>query len=220
MPDPVAEQRLTLAQQAAAARVAYCLERPGTVALLCGPAGVGKTLVLETIVRSRQPSTISPARCGIAAVERMLAADPPAAVPEMLLVDDAHLARENALGQLIDRYFQRQPAGAVALAGEGRLLSLVARDSRLEQAVSLRATLPPFTLAESRMLVAGRLVAAGSIRERDELARTIHEIAGGIPALVTRLAALAGLLAEGSPGRPLVPDDIEAIHRRLCLNAA
>ena len=220
MPDSAAEQRLTLTQQAAAARVAYCLERPGTVALLCGPAGVGKTLVLETIVRSRQPSTIVPARCGIAAAERMLAAEPPAAVPEMLLVDDAHLARENALGQLIDRYFQRQPAGAVALAGEGRLFSLVARDSRLEQSVSLRATLPPFTLAESRMLIAGRLAAAGSIRERDEVARTIHEIAGGIPALVTRLAALVALLAEGSPGRPLVPDDVEAIHRRLCLNAA
>ena len=56
MPD-TASQRLTLAQQAAAARVAYCLERPGAVALLCGPAGVGKTLVLETIARSRQAAT-------------------------------------------------------------------------------------------------------------------------------------------------------------------
>ena len=218
MPD-TASQRLTLAQQAAAARVAYCLERPGAVALLCGPAGVGKTLVLETIARLRQAATNGLAGGGIGAVEELLAA-PAAALPEILLIDDAHLARDAALTPLIERYFQRQPAGALALAGEGRLLSLVSRDSRLEQAVSLRATLPPFTLDESRMLVAARLAASGSLRERDAVACTIHEIAGGIPALVMRLAELAAVLVEAAPGRPLVPDDIEAIHRRLSLHAA
>jgi type II secretory pathway predicted ATPase ExeA len=106
------------------------------------------------------------------------------------------------------------------LAGEGRLLSLVARDRRLEQMVSLRGVIPPFTLDETRMLVAARLAAAGSLDERDQVARTIHEIAAGIPAVVTRIADLAAVVVEASPGRTLVPDDIEAIHRRLSLQAA
>ena len=212
--------RLTRAQQAALARIAYCLERPRSVALLCGPAGVGKTLVLETVARARHRGLKAVLRCGFGEVEQCLAAASGVAMPEALLIDDAHLARDGELTPLIERYFQRQPVGAVALAGQGRLLSLVARDNRLEQAVSLRATLPPFALDESRMLLAGKLSSAGAIEELDEVARTIHEIAAGIPAAVARLADLAAVLSQANPGRPLVPDDIEAIHRRLSLQSA
>ena len=216
MPD-AAVCRLTLAQQAAVARLAYCLEQPGAVALLCGPAGVGKTLVLAAVAQAPQLAARGAAVCPFADwEERGATARPPA----VLLVDDAQAARDGELTTAIERFFRQRPDGSVALAGEGRLLSLVARDRRLEQMVSLRAVIPPFTLDETRMLVAARLAAAGSLDERDQVARTIHEIAAGIPAAVTRLAALAAVVVESSPGRPLVPDDIEAIHRRLSLQAA
>jgi type II secretory pathway predicted ATPase ExeA len=216
MPD-AAVFRLTLSQQAALARLSYCLEQPGAVALLCGPAGVGKTLVLAAVAK-----TPALAARGAAVVsfptwrEGSDATRPPA----VLLIDDAEIARDGELTAAIERFFRQQPEGAITLAGEGRLLSLVARDRRLEQMVSLRGVIPPFTLDETRMLVAARLAAAGSLDERDQVARTIHEIAAGIPAVVTRIADLAAVVVEASPGRTLLPDDIEAIHRRLSLQAA
>jgi type II secretory pathway predicted ATPase ExeA len=216
MPD-AAVFRLTLSQQAALARLAYCLEQSGTVALLCGPAGVGKTLVLGAVAKAPQLVARGAAVIPFPAWrEGSGAARPPA----VLLIDDAESARDGELTAAIERFFKQRPEGAVALAGEGRLLSLVARDRRLEQMVSLRGVIPPFTLDETRMLVAARLAAAGSLDERDQVARTIHEIAAGIPAVVTRIADLAAVVVEASPGRTLVPDDIEAIHRRLSLQAA
>lgn len=209
--------RLTLAQQAALARLAYCLEQPRTVALLCGPAGVGKTLLLGAIAKTSQLSARGAAVIPFPAWQEGTGAARP---PAVLLLDDAESAHDGALAATIERFFRQRPQGAVALAGEGRLLSLVARDRRLEQMVSLRGVIPPFTLAETRMLVAARLAAGGPLDERDRVARTIHEIAAGIPAAVTRLADLAAVVIAANPGRTLVPDDIEAIHRRLSLQAA
>lgn len=210
----------THAQQAALARIAYCLDRPRSVALLCGPTGVGKTFLLETIAVSPQCAAKAVVRCGFGTLQQCLAAESVLPVPKVLLIDDAHRAQDGELSPLIERYFQRQPAGAVVLAGAGRLLSLAARDSRLEQAVSLRAVLPPFTLDESRAFLASQLPPAATLEKPDEVARTIHEIAAGIPTALQRLANLAKLLAQANPGRPLVPADIEAIHRRLSLQAA
>jgi type II secretory pathway predicted ATPase ExeA len=216
MPD-AAVVRLTLSQQAALARLAYCLEQPGAVALLCGPAGVGKTLVLAAAAKTPQLSARRAATMPFSAwQEEGDAARPPA----VLLLDDAETARDGELTAAIERFFRQQPEGAVALAGEGRLLSLVARDRRLEQMVALRGVIPPFTLDETRMLVAARLAAAGGLDERDRVARTIHEISAGIPATVMRIVELAAVVVEASPGQTLVPDDVEAIHRRLSLQAA
>jgi type II secretory pathway predicted ATPase ExeA len=220
MAEPHDTPRLTLAQQAAVARVAYAAERPAAIVLVCGPAGVGKTLVLGRVAVARPLESRSPALTTPESAGSLLSRPEPDAVPGILLVDDAHLAGERQLAELLAGYRERRPEAAVVLTGEGRLLSIVSRDSRLEQAVVLRAALPPFTLDETRMMVAEKLVAAGSVDERDSVARTIHEIAAGIPAMVRRLADLAALLAAADPGRKLVPDDIETIHRRLSLQAA
>jgi ATP/maltotriose-dependent transcriptional regulator MalT len=209
--------RFTLSQQAALARLAYCLEQPNAVALLCGPAGVGKSLVLAAVAKTPQLTARGAAVIPFPAWKDGSGAARP---PAVLLLDDAETARDGEIKAAVDRFFKVRPEGAVALAGEGRLLSLVARDRRLEQMVSLRGVIPPFTLDETRMLVAARLAAAGSLDERDEVARTIHEIAAGIPAAVTRIADLAAVVVEASPGRTLAPDDIEALHRRLSLQAA
>lgn len=209
--------RFTLSQQAALARLAYCLEQPNAVALLCGPAGVGKSLVLAAVAKTSQLTARGAAVIPFPAWHDGSGAARP---PAVLLLDDAETARDGDIKAAVDRFFKARPEGAVALVGEGRLLSLVARDRRLEQMVSLRGVIPPFTLDETRMLVAARLAAAGSLDERDEVARTIHEIAAGIPAAVTRIADLAAVVVEASPGRTLAPDDIEAIHRRLSLQAA
>ena len=52
------------------------------------------------------------------------------------------------------------------------------------------------------------------------LVRTIHEIAGGIPAEVARLASFVRDVAAAAPGGRLTPNDVEAVHRRLSPRAA
>jgi len=206
---------LTLGQQAAVARIAYAVQRPPAVVLLCGPAGAGKTLVLDAVSALPGVSDRLPSRCSPSS-----AAEPVPVSSPVLLVDDAHLASDGQLARMLDDHFRHQPPGVVVLAGEGRLLSLVARDRRLEQMVTLRAILAPFTLEETRTLVAPRIEMHCSPADRDDVSRTIHEIAAGIPSVALRLVGMASIVAAAAPGRSLIPQDIEALYRRLFLQAA
>lgn len=209
---PLADSR-----RAALARLAYAVERPGGVALLCGPAGTGKTAVLEGLAEAVE----------CRAERRPLPAwieGPTASVPDVVLADDAHASDVGPLVRLLDRCRARRPEASLVLAGEGRLLSLVSRDPRLVRAVGLRAVLRPFTEAETRAALDATLFAGRPGRlpaaDRDVVARTIHEIAAGIPAAVARLAEFAAVVADSRPDGGIAPADVEAIHRRLSLDAA
>lgn len=102
------------------------------------------------------------------------------------------------------------------------MFTLVARDALLEQAVRLRVAIPAFSAAESRRLFEAAVAAAagGTVAVADEAARTAHEIAGGSPAALLRLAELAGVVAAARLDHALAAADIEAIHERLSPAAA
>jgi type II secretory pathway predicted ATPase ExeA len=221
---------LTGPQQAAVAKLAYVLEQPEGITLLCGPAGVGKTTVLRVIATEGLPheqtvrlvrwADIDSDRGTLAAAHGHVAVSDDAPIPDVLLVDEAHRAGPHQLAGFVEQWRRRRDGIAIVLAGEGRLLSLVAGDARLEQSVRLRASLPPFTLAESRRLLADRLADGAAETDSETVIRTIHEIAGGVPAISVRLAEMAAMLAAADPRRRLTSDDIETIHRRLSLTAA
>jgi DNA polymerase III delta prime subunit len=210
---------LTVGQQAAVARLAYALESPAAVAILCGPPGVGKSLVLGRAVATPPIHGRPCHRCGWRDGAPTILPDG-AGGDAILLVDDAHEATAEALATLVESWRRNHPAGGVVLAGEGRLLTLVARDARIERAVILRATLGPFTRAESTLAVAAWLPPGGSRAEHDALVQAIHDLAAGIPARVVRLAELVQTVASGMPAGRLTPADVEAVHRRLSLQAA
>lgn len=209
---------LTLGQRAAVARLAFAVESPAAVALLCGPPGVGKTLVLT---RLAEASALGGRHC----VRHALGAGLPGAAGAtpagngILLVDDAHRAATGDLAEMIHLWRCREPRGGIVLAGAGRLLTLISRDVRVERDVVLRAALGPFTLAESRRVVTERGVPPGADVD-DDVVRTIHEIAAGIPAQVVRLADLVQVGAAAAPTGRATVADVESLHRRLSPRAA
>ncbi|MFM7137903.1 MAG: hypothetical protein ACKO1M_12680 [Planctomycetota bacterium] len=206
--------QLTAPQTAALAKVACGIEGQTGVALLCGPAGVGKTTVLEHLASD---SRLTHEALPIRDVAAWLATA--GELPPILLVDDAHLASDHDLVGLLARAKARRPAAAVILAGQGRLLTLVSRDRRIEQAVRIRATLLPGSLADTSVLVAATVPADGPAFDEAALV-AIHEIAGGVPGDVVRLASLAGLIAPELADGLVTADDVEAVHRRLAPQAA
>jgi len=228
---PSAERpHLTGPQKAAVAKLSYAAGHPKDLALLCGPAGVGKTMVLSAILTDGLPqgqaieliswADIRADRGHLAAGRGQSAASHDGFTPDVLLIDDAHRAVAHELVEFVERCRRTHDGIAIVLAGEGRLLSLVASDARLEQAVRLRATLPTFTLAESRWLLAPTLVVGVAKADGEDVIRTIHEIAGGVPAIAVRLAEMTAMLAAADPRRDVTPEDVETIHRRLSLSAA
>jgi type II secretory pathway predicted ATPase ExeA len=201
-------------QLAALAKIACGIEAGAGVALLCGPAGVGKTTALEALAADLRPGHGELPIRDVAAW-LSIAGD----LPAVVLVDDAHLASDGDLARLLAVTKARLPAAAVVLAGQGRLLTLAARDRRIEQAVRIRAALLPGSLADTSTLVAAAAPADSPRFEADALL-TIHEIAGGVPGDIVRLVQLAVLVAPALVDGRVTADDVEALHRRLTPQAA
>lgn len=206
---PPRDVRCSPAQDAALARLQYALAGPPAVALLCGAAGVGKSLVLSCLAARLAEAGVG--HVGPAPAAELAARGHGPAPGTVVLADDAHESAGEDLLRLA-------ASGPVVLAGRGRLFTVVARDQRLVSRVALRAVVPPFTLDDTRRLVVERLGSAGIEAPDDDVVRTVHEIAAGIPAAVERLVGMAGFLA--GVGRRVSVADIEAIHRRLDIGAA
>lgn len=213
---PADDSLLTPTQEAALAKVAVACRRPGGVAVLCGPRGVGTSLVLARLAghagREGRGIEHRDARAWDGVI-----ADGRHGLPDVVLADDAHLVGTDVLVRLLEHCRGRRPAAAVVFAGEGRLLTLLSRDSRLEAAVTLRATLRPCCLDESRTIVAATVRTA---RFDDAAVTTVHEIAAGIPAALRRLVELADIVAASRTDTRVGVGDVEAIHRRLSPLAA
>lgn len=204
-------------QERAVARLVYAIEQPGTLAVLCGPPGTGKSLVLEAAARAAQAAGRS---CAVVSWHDAEALTPDA-WPEGLLLDDADAADEGTLAAFIGKCRSAHPRTSVIVAGSGRLLTLIARDRRLERAVRFRAILGPCSRGETRAL-ATRVLRSGMPAEAPamEVVDAIHEIGGGIPSDVVHLAELAALVAADDRSHPLTADAIERIHARLAVTAA
>ena len=202
---PQVPSPLTPAQEAALARLRYGVDGPAGIVLLVGAAGMGKTLVLEAFAAELAARGVTHALAGSAAEAAERAGRPDRS--GVLLVDDAHGGSPLELAAVA----AAARSGTLVLAGRGRLLTLASRDERVASRVRLRAVVPPFTLDDSRRLVAARL--GDGVLDEAVVVRALHEIAAATPARLVRLLDLVAVVAAG--GRRLTAMDIEAIHARL-----
>lgn len=217
---PHPSRQLLAAQEAAVAKLAYVAEQPGAAAVLCGPPGTGKSLVLQAAARMLESAGHA---CRIVSW-RSLREAAPGDCPDVLLVDAVDDAAAGELAAVLDRCWAINPQSRIILAGAGRMLTLIARDARLERRMGLRAVLTPCSRVETQRLVADRLATghdqASGAMTAAAVAETIHEITGGIPADIERLASLAALVAADRSTSRLTPELIERVHGRLAVTAA
>lgn len=215
---------LVAAQQAALARL-HQVVRQGALAVLCGPAGVGKSLVLERLACELQQRDVAGGSTVVgwheaedAMAHGVWAASRHEPRPSVMLLDDAHTAPDAAaLSQLLAKV----PRGtSVVLAGEGRLLTLLTREPALEQRVMLRAVLRPWTAAESSQLIADSLPSLLAMPTSTTLVQRLHELAGGVPRSLVRLIETVRMVLAADDGQGLTVDDLETFHRRLFLAVA
>jgi type II secretory pathway predicted ATPase ExeA len=211
------EPLLVAAQQAAMARLRDAICRGG-VAVLCGPAGSGKTMLLTRLASEQAAVTGRPS--GPYPL-RQLVDNPDNGPQRVALIDDAHAAVDAAqLRRVVDSIERLTTSTAVVLAGEGRLLTLLMRQPDLEQRVRLRAVLPAWSESESVSLITSALPAMMARAEGPRLASRMHELAAGIPRQLVRLIDTVGMVLAAEPGHDLSVDDLETFHRRLFLQAA
>jgi hypothetical protein len=219
---------LTDAQTAAAARLVHSIlegrasDGAPSLAVLVGPAGVGKTLVLDRVAaRLAAPPCIVTCRPGEDLALLPQGGPPAGAAAPVLVLDDAHRLTDaglRALESLIGPKPGRgpssaagRPCAAVVCSGRGRLMTLLTRRVGLVSRVGLRATIGPMTAEET-----GRLVARLGGFPDDGLARRLHELTGGVPRAVLRLCGIADVVG----GRGLSPDELDRLERRTSLPAA
>jgi type II secretory pathway predicted ATPase ExeA len=208
-----ARPSLSPPQLAALAKIACGVDAGSGITLLCGPSGVGKTMILHHFAAER--SRDDEPTCAIHDVAHWLSSEDE--LPDLVIVDDAHMASETDLVHLLTRCRARRPAASLVLAGQGRLLTLVSRERRLEQATVLTAAILPGQLRDTAAIVEGHAISA---RIDDPALTAIHEITGGVPGSIRRLLDLAEVVSSSNRERLMSPDTIEAIHRRLSPCAA
>lgn len=218
---------LSASQQAAVARLRDVLHRGG-VALLCGPAGTGKTRLLQQLAGEwaagghdvRGPLTLGQLGREVADTgEPVASREAPRSRSTVVLLDDAHAIADAAeLTRVVTGLEQR--GTAVVLAGEGRLLTLLARQPDLEQRVVLRAPLRPWDAGESHHLIAAAIPELLASGDAASLTQRLHELAAGIPRQLVRLIDTVRMVLATEPGHRLSVDDLETFHRRLFMQAA
>lgn len=222
------EVPLVPAQEAAAARLRDVVRRGG-VAVLCGPAGTGKTLLLKRLAM-QQEACHAKGLWGPAPLRQLSAeleagtAGPFAAAgrsPRVVLVDDAHTAGESAeLQRAVERVDRSGAAPVIVLAGEGRLLTLLARQPDLEQRVLFRAVLRTWSEGETAAVLARILPQLDTQAEGAALSSRLHELTAGVPRQLMRMLETVRMVLSAEPEHRLTVDDLETFHRRLFLQAA
>ncbi|MGA0039291.1 MAG: hypothetical protein ACO3NZ_05545, partial [Pirellulales bacterium] len=139
----------------------------------------------------------------------------------LTIVDDAHKTYDGAeLAEVVEAGLVQQAHAAVVLVGEGRLLTLLARQPDLEQRVDLRAPLKPWGLQDTRLLTSRLLPGFGGMPDADSLCLRIHELAAGIPRQLMRLIETVAMVRSAEPKHLVTVDDLETFHRRLFVQAA
>jgi general secretion pathway protein A len=241
------------ARQAALHKLRYAIESRRAAAVLAGPAGCGKTLLVDTLEQELKADckplvrVVFPQmsdRDLLAYLAERLGAppgDPPRLSIEeslrrlefvlrdnasrkrhaVIVVDEAHLLEDSGLIEplrlLLNLTVDGRPAFTLVLVGQTGLLPMVARHGAFDERLDIKVFLPTLSAEETAAYVQHRLDAAGASRAifSSDALETVHQLAGGAPRRINRLADLALLVGFANGDQAIGPDDLQAVHDEL-----
>jgi general secretion pathway protein A len=139
----------------------------------------------------------------------------------VVAIDEAHLLESSriweALRLLLNFENDSQPNLTLLLVGQPGLLAQLDRNPAMEERLSVKCLLRPFTLDETAAYVNFRLKAAGAKQQIFEPAalETLHELTHGLARKINRLCDLALLVAFAEERKSIGPEQLEAVAAEL-----
>ncbi len=154
-------------------------------------------------------------------IERFLAENAGQGRHAVVLVDEAHLIDQpeafEALRLLLNFELEGSPGLTLLLSGQTALLPALERNPSLEERLSVKSLLRPFTERETSEYVVHRLQAAGATSAIFDPAAlpTLHALARGIPRRINRLCDLALLIGFAEERKSISAEHIESVAHEL-----
>ena len=170
-----------------------------------------------------EQTTTSPAGThgAIRRIERFLAENTRQGRHTVLVVDEAHLISEvesfEALRLLLNFEVDGQPGLTLLLVGQTALLPMLQRMPALDERLSVKSLLRPFTERETGEYVAHRLNVAGAKTAIFEprAMPTLHGLTQGVPRRINRLCDLALLIGFAEERKTLGAEHLESVAQEL-----
>jgi general secretion pathway protein A len=139
----------------------------------------------------------------------------------VVVIDEAHLLESSqmleALRMLLNLGPEGKPGMTLILVGQPGILPLLDRTPQLEERLSVKCLLRPFTAGETGQYVAHRLQVAGAAESmiEAEALPTLFELTRGVPRQINRLGDLALLVGFAEEQQTLTAAHFEAVCREL-----
>ena len=139
----------------------------------------------------------------------------------VIVVDEAHLIEDvqvfQALRLLLNFQQGMKCRFSLIFVGQNELLATVRRLRQLDERMSVKCLLRPFSAEETTAYVACRLEAAGALRPVFEATalQSLHELSGGVPRRINRLCDLALLVGFADESATISAEQVEAVAEEL-----
>ena len=204
---------------AASLKLHYAIETRRAVAVVCGEPGLGKTMLLNSIL-AQCPEFIAPTIRVVypamppeqllryiarQTIERVLRHNVAENQHALIAIDEAHLLESfgsleplRLLLNLATELSQAETAMTLVLSGSPVLLAHLARHSALEDRVAVRCVLERFSETETIAYIQHRLKASGWNKQHmfdEEAIGLIQEFTLGSPRKINRLCDLSLMVA-------------------------
>jgi len=154
-------------------------------------------------------------------IEHFLTENAKAGRHAVLAVDEAHLLDGSetleAIRLLLNFAPGGRPAMTLLLIGQTSILPVLKRMPQLDERLSVKCLLRPFSEQETSDYVTHRLEVAGATRpvfETDAM-RTLHELTHGVARQINRLCDLALLIGFAEERETLSAANLESVCREL-----
>ncbi len=154
-------------------------------------------------------------------IERFLAENTRHGRHAVLIVDEAHLIGQTetfeALRLLLNFEVEGQSGLTLLFTGQTSLLPRLERMPALEERLSVKSLLRPFTERETGEYVAHRLRVAGATRSifDPKATATLHGLTQGIPRRINRLCDLALLIGFAEERKTIGAEHLESVAHEL-----